>query len=259
MSLATLFILAFSLVSGAVIQRDAVKTLGSRNLNPTCAPGGNFNFSHWELQLPIGNPGSPETISSAQLEGCSGYEESDYFYTDSTDGTMVMIVPGNPSTSGCVTTPNSNYCRTELREEDPTSWDPKAATNRLSATVSVIKADNSTYGTIIGQIHMATSVSTYPVAKLYCSHAGALSVGVHKSISGGTEYHTSFGTIPLGASFTYELIYERGVLSVSINGKAAKTVSLGSLGSPLSYFKAGNYNQGGTPSEVHFSAVSIVH
>ena len=259
MSLLIHFGLAISLVSGTIIQRDAFNSLDARALNPSCAPGGNFNFAHWELQLPIGSAGSPETISSSELQGCSGYEESDYFYTDSKDGTMVMIVPGNPSSSGCVTTPNSNFCRTELREEDPTSWDPKAATNRLSATVTVVKADNSKYGTIIGQIHMDSSVSTYPVAKLYCSSTGSLSVGVHKSISGGTEYHTSFGTIPLGTSFTYELIYEKGVLSVSINGKAAKTISLGNLGSPLSYFKAGNYNQGSSPSEIHFSAVSIVH
>ena len=139
------------------------------------------------------------------------------------------------------------------------SWEPTAATNRLTATVTVVKADNSTHGTIIGQIHMDSSVSTFPVAKLYCSSAGAVTIGVHKSVDGGTEYRTSLATIPLGTSFTYELIYELGVLSVSINGATAQVISLGNLGSPLSYFKAGNYNQGGTPSEIHFAAVSIVH
>jgi hypothetical protein len=258
MSLAILFTLTFSLVAGAV-HRNAYHALGSRALNPTCAPGGNFDFTHWELQLPIGTTGSPETITSAALAGCSGYTQPQYFFTDSTDGTMVMIVPGDPSTSGCVTTPNTSFCRTELREEGPTSWKPTAATNRLSATVTVVKADDSTHGTIIGQIHMDSSVSNYPVAKLYCSSAGAVTIGVHKSVTGGTEYRTSLATIPLGKSFTYELIYELGVLSVSINGAKAQTISLGNLGSPLSYFKAGNYNQGGTPSEIHFTSVSIVH
>jgi hypothetical protein len=259
MSLVILFSLTFSLVSSAVVQRNAYHALGARALNPTCAPGGNFNFTHWHLQLPIGTTGDPDTITSAELAGCSGYTQSDFFFTDRTDGTMVMIVPGNPTTSGCVTTPNTAFCRTELREESPMSWEPTAATNRLTATVTVVKADNSTHGTIIGQIHMDSSVSTFPVAKLYCSSAGAVTIGVHKSVDGGTEYRTSLATIPLGTSFTYELIYELGVLSVSINGATAQVISLGNLGSPLSYFKAGNYNQGGTPSEIHFAAVSIVH
>ena len=45
----------------------------SASLNPNVAPGGNFDLSGWELQLPIGSPGSPTTISPAQLEGPNGF------------------------------------------------------------------------------------------------------------------------------------------------------------------------------------------
>src|SRR6202042_367561 len=80
-------------------------------LNPGVAPGGNFNLSIWELQLPIGDPGSPETIVPSQLKGSSGYTNPAYFWTDKTDGSMTFWAPEKG-----VTTPNSNYARSELRE-----------------------------------------------------------------------------------------------------------------------------------------------
>lgn len=61
-------------------------------LNANCAPGGNFDLSRWSLQLPIGSAGSPTTISSGSLQGCSGWTNSDYFYTEGGDGALVMIV-----------------------------------------------------------------------------------------------------------------------------------------------------------------------
>jgi hypothetical protein len=72
-------------------------------LDPSCAPGGNFDLSKWELQLPIGN-GSPQIIPPAQLVGCSGYQDPGhhYFFTESGDGALVMKAPGSPSQTGCV-------------------------------------------------------------------------------------------------------------------------------------------------------------
>src|ERR1700745_284561 len=110
--------------------------------NPSCAPGGNFNLSFWELQLPSGKPRHPITISSSSLKGCNGYQNDRYFFTDKGNGALVMKVPGAPPK--CVTTTNSKHCRTELREVDPVtghtiSWSPLAPKNRLNATLSVPK------------------------------------------------------------------------------------------------------------------------
>jgi hypothetical protein len=228
-------------------------------LNPKCAPGGNFDLSVWELQLPVGSKGSPTTIPSSSLQGCSGYQNSLYFFTESGDGALVMKVPGSPSSSGCVTTPNSQHCRTELRETSPSSWDPKAATNRLTATLAVIQPDTSSHGTVIGQVHILDSVSSKPVCELYYSSSGVLTMGVEQTRAGGNEVYTTVGKVPVGTTFTYEIQYEKNVLSVSINGGAAKILSTYSLNAPLSYFKAGNYNQGNTPSVVHFFAISVAH
>ena len=43
-------------------------------LNPSCAPGGNFDLSKFSLQLPIGSTGNPTTIPASQLEGCGGWQ-----------------------------------------------------------------------------------------------------------------------------------------------------------------------------------------
>ena len=46
--------------------------------NPGVAPGGNFDLSVWQLQEPVGSPGSPTTISSSRLQGANGFQDS-YF------------------------------------------------------------------------------------------------------------------------------------------------------------------------------------
>ncbi|KAE9404266.1 family 7 polysaccharide lyase [Gymnopus androsaceus JB14] len=227
-------------------------------LNPDCAPGGNFDLSIWELQLPIGSPGDPETISSSALEGCSGFENFNYFFTESGDGALVMKVPGSPASSGCVTTPNSLHCRTELRETNPSSWSPNAATNRMIVELVVTVADNSARGTVIGQIHIDDTVSSKPVCELYYNSEGDISIGVEQTLSGGDEVFTALGNIPIGTVFTYELEYSSGLLKVAIN-ENFQTLDTYELDAPLSYFKVGNYNQGSSPSDIHVFSITIQH
>jgi len=229
-------------------------------LNPKVPPGGNFDLSIFSLQLPIGSAGNPTIIPSSQLEGSSGYENFSYFFTESGDGAMVMKVPGSPGDTGCVTTPNSTHCRTELSENN--SWSPNNAPNRMYATLYVTEADPTSYGTVVGQIHMDASVSTKPVCELYYNQNGDINIGVEQTRSGGDEVFTYLTNVPLGATFSYELKYEDNTLVANINGNWY-TLSTYSLDAPLSYFKAGNYNQSTTsqsgPSDVHFLALSIVH
>ncbi len=229
-------------------------------LSPTCAPGGNFDLSIWNLQLPTGQPGSPTTIKPAGLQGCDGYQNASVFYTDETSGAMVMKVPGGPESSGCVTTPNSAHCRTELREVLPANqWNANATVNRLTARLAVPVADDSTHGTVVGQIHIADSTSTKPVCELYYNQDGLLAMGVELTRAGGKQHFTDLGTVPLGDHFSYEIRYESGQLSVAINGGDLIVLGTFDLWAPPSYFKAGNYNQGSSPSEVHFYEVFVRH
>ncbi|CAI7567907.1 unnamed protein product [Penicillium pancosmium] len=215
-----------------------------------CAPGGTFDLSKWELQLPTGSDGSPDSVSTSKLQGCDGYQ-SEYFFASSDDSSLVMKVPGDPSTSGCVTTPNSKHCRTELREEAPSTWSPSDPTNRLFGDVIVKQIENDRV--VVGQIHIDGSISTKPVCELYYSTTGNLTMGVNRCRTCGQDTF-NIGQIPVGKRFTYEIRYERDVLSVSINGQDFQK-----LNTPASYFKAGNYNQGNGPTEIHFFNITISH
>jgi len=250
----------FSLILSLTFAAPLATILLERGLNPSCAPGGNFDLSVWSLQLPTGSTGSPTTISAAALEGCAGYQDNNIFFTESGDGALVMKVCGSTSSCGCVTTANSQHCRTELRESNPSSWSPNSGTNSLSVTLSVPVPDNSGSGTVIGQIHMDDSVSTKPVAELYYSSSGVLKLGVEQTRSGGNEILTTIpGTIAPGSKFSYQITYQKNVLQVSINGGAPQTFSTYSLDAPSSYFKVGNYNQGSDASDVHVFSISTSH
>lgn len=224
-------------------------------LDPKCAPGGNFDMSHWNLQLPIGSPGSPTTISSNDLQGCDGFQNFQYFFTNSKDGALAMKVPGSPETSSCVTTKNSKHCRTELRETNPSSWSPYNGKNRLYADLVATVNDGEM---AIGQIKIDDSVSTKPVAELYYNKDGKLNMGVQECRTCGQK-RTYIDTIPKGQRFNYEIRYENNVLSVSINKKAFKELSTYDLNGPKSYFKMGNYNQGDTPTDIHVFEIKVSH
>ncbi|XWW96132.1 hypothetical protein V2A60_004102 [Cordyceps javanica] len=225
-------------------------------LNPSCAPGGNFDLSHWSLQEPVGSgsSSSPRQIPSSRLQGCSGYQDEWFFTAADDGGAMAMKVP---TRSQCVTTPNSQHCRSELREQNPATWDPRAATNRLFAEVRAVRNDGEV---CVGQIHIDDAVSHKPVAELYLDHAGNLNLGVQQCRT-CSQKRTPVTRLPGGggARFTYEIRYEKGKLAVAINGGALKEFTTYDLDSPRSYFKAGNYNQGTGPTEVHFYQLKVSH
>lgn len=233
----------------------SASNISTGNLSGEGASG--IDYTHWELQLPVGAPNKPDTVPGAKLSTYSD-PKKEYFYTEG--GVVIMKVPGSPEKTDCVHTPNSLHCRTELVERNPSSWDPKAATNSLSATLTVVKADDSKYGTCIGQIHIDDSVSSKPVAELYYNSQGKMTFGVEQTRAGGNEKTIPIETsVPLGTKFSYEITYQKNILGVAINGGKMQVFDTYSLDAPASYFKAGNYNQGDDASEVHFFAISLKH
>src|SRR3954451_8526205 len=62
-------------------------------LDPTVAPGGNFNLAVWQLQWATGPPASPTTIPPSRLTGAKGYSDPAYFWTDKNDGSMTFWPP----------------------------------------------------------------------------------------------------------------------------------------------------------------------
>lgn len=228
-------------------------------LRTDVAPGGNFNLSVWELQLPIGSPGAPTTIPSSQLRGANGYTNAAYFWTDKNDGSMTFWDPEKG-----VTTPNSNYPRTELREMNAdgsaADW-PIAGTNKLSADLRIVSVTKSV---CVGQVHLGTGgPSTKPLLELYYGSSGNITLGTENSPSGGQTLH-SVGHVALGTRWTYVIAISGGRINLTVNGTTTSYPIASSFKAYRQYFKAGDYNQSASSStsngaKVKFYALTVSH
>ena len=234
-------------------------TGGGSGLNPGVAPGGNFNLSLWELQLPIGSAGAPTTILPAQLEGSGGFQDA-YFYTDTADGAMAFWDPENG-----VTTPNSSYSRSELREMTASgaaaNWFAPG-THKLSATLKVTQVPNHV---CVGQIHLGSGGSTKPLLELFYYSNGNIEIGIEQTPAGGNEVLYYVGNVPLGTKWSYVIGLSNSTISLVINGGATQTWTASSTFNGYGmYFKAGDYDQtsGSSSSvgaKVEFYALNISH
>jgi hypothetical protein len=254
------------IAAGAIGAGDAVAAgsapvtgPSAAGLDPTVAPGGNFNLSVWELQLPIGSPGSPTTIPSSQLKGAGGYTNPAYFWTDKNDGSMTFWDPE----SG-VTTPNSSYARSELREMNAggsaADWS-LSGTHKLSATLRIVSV---TKNVCVGQIHLGSGgSSTKPLLELYYHSNGDVVLGLEKSPDGGQNTYT-LTNVPLGTQWSYVIAIVGGKIQVTVNG-SMKSYSIASgFNAYHQYFKAGDYNQSSSSStsngaKVKFYALAVAH
>jgi hypothetical protein len=228
--------------------------LHSSALNPKVAPGGNFNLSPWELQLPVGSPGSPTTISPSKLEGANGFQDS-YFFTNTTDGSMSFWDPENG-----VTTPNSSYARSELAEV--ATW-TNSGTNTLSATLKVTQVPSHV---CVGQIHLAASSgSTKPLLELFYYSNGNIEMAIEQTTAGGNEVQHLVGNVGLGKQWSYVIGLSGSTISFVLNGGKTQTFTMPSGFNKLpEYFKAGDYDQSSGSSStvgarVQFYALTVHH
>ncbi len=238
----TLGVLGSTSAGAAVVPHD----------DPTVAPGGNFDLSVWELQEPVGSPGSPTTIPSSELQGADGYQDS-YFYTDTRDGAMTFWDP-----EAGVTTPNSNYARSELREmnSDGSAADwSLSGTHTLSATLRVVSV---TSNVCVGQIHLGTGgSSTKPLVELYYHSNGDIVAGTENSPSGGQTTHT-VGNVPIGKTWSYTLGVSGGdTIDLTVNGSTTHYAIPSSFDAYHQYFKAGSYNQSSSDSTTNGARVAF--
>lgn len=237
----------------------------SASLNPNTNPSGNFDLSHWYLDLPIGTyPNSNQTIPPSQL--VAGFTDA-YFYTSTNDGSMVFWAPVNG-----ITTSGSTHPRSELREEinglvdDNAMWNiDQFPVSRMDATCLVSQLPTNSSNVIVGQIHGAN----FPVVKLvYEGGTKKLVAQINQNIpTNDTEADYTVATnIALSNQFSYEIktlvsgtgSNETATLVVSVNGntnlQASVNESAWIVGAPWSktdpesgaygfYFKAGSYQQ----------------
>ena len=249
---------SLALVAAALVL--AALTAATPALRTDVAPGGNFDLSVWELQLPIGSPGSPTTIPPSELEGADGYTNPAYFWTDKNDGSMTFWDPE----SG-VTTPNSSYPRSELREMNP---DGSAAdwalpgTHTLSANLRIVSVTKSV---CVGQVHLGSGgSSTKPLLELYYAPDGTITLGTENSPDGGQTRH-AVGSVPLGTRWSYTIAITGGnTIRLTVNGTTTTYPIASSFFAYRQYFKAGDYNQSASSStsngaKVKFYSLTVSH
>ncbi len=227
--------------------------------NPAVAPGGNFDLAIWSLQEPVGSPGSPTTIPPSRLKGANGFQDS-YFYTDTHDGAMTFWAPEKG-----VTTPNSNFARSELREMNrdgsAANWS-MTGSHKLNATLRVVSV---TSNVCVGQVHLGTGgSSTKPLLELYYRASGDIVLGTENSPSGGQTAHT-VGHVAIGKTWTYTIGISGGnTIDLTINGSTTHYGIPASFKPYKQYFKAGSYNQSSSSSttkgaRVAFYALTVSH
>jgi hypothetical protein len=254
----------FLAIALSTVVVGALGALGVSNayaaaLNPSVSPGGNFNLSIWSLQLPIGSPGSPTTIPPSQLKGAGGYTNPAYFWTDKNDGSMTFWDPE----SG-VTTPNSSYPRSELREMNSNGsaadW-TLSGNHTLSAELRVVSV---TKNVCVGQVHLGSGgSSTKPLLELYYRSNGDIYLGTENSPSGGQTLHY-ISNVAMGAHWTYVINVTGNTINLTVNGARSSYSIPSSFNAYRQYFKAGDYNQSASSStsngaKVKFYALTVKH
>jgi len=228
-------------------------------LDPALPPGGNFNLAIWQLQLPVGSPGKPDTISPAQLKGANGYSNPAYFWTDKNDGSMTFWAPEKG-----VTTPNSNYARSELREMNANGsaadW-PLSGNHTLSAQLRI---PSVTKNVAVGQVHLGSGgSSTKPLLELYYRPNGDIYLGTENSPDGGQTLHL-VGNVALGVKWTYVINVTGNKINLTVNGTKTSYSIPSSFNPYKQYFKAGSYNQSSSDStsngaKVKFYSLTVTH
>ena len=252
--------LAVSTVVVGALGVAGITTASAATLDPGLPPGGNFDLAIWQLQLPTGSPGKPDTISPARLKGASGYTNPSHFWTDSNDGSMTFWAPEKG-----VTTPNSKYARSELREMNANGsaayW-TLAGNHTLSAQLRIVSV---TKNVAVGQVKLGTGgTSTKPLAELYYRPNGDIYLGTQNSPDASGQTLHKVGSVPLGTKWTYVLNVNGNKINLTVDGTRTSYTIPSAFNPYRQYFKAGSYNQSSSESttngaKVKFYSLTVKH
>ncbi len=236
---------------GAIGGNGNLSQSSSLTLNSKLPPGGNFDLSIWSLQMPIGSGSSPKTVAPTQLAGVNGFTDSNYFYTNKTDGAMIFM---DPATG--ITTAKSLHCRTELREI--ANW-AATGTNTMAVTGELVQVGGGSDGHVtIGQVFDYSTGK--PLCELEYYNDGTFRLLLEKTSAGGSADFYTLGAQFIGNQYTFSLSLTGAILTVTVNGAKTTYTPDKSFNGAQYYFKCGAYDQSaikGIPSITPYTIVKV--
>ncbi len=213
---------AVSSVAGTVTNAAAAVT-GNANL-----PADLIDLSYWYLTLPTGAPGSPETIENPNLEK---FANEAFKLNNSRDGVVFS------ARAGGVTTKNSHYPRSELREMnggEKASWSNTTGSHTLDVCEAITKTPTTKPEVVAAQIHDASD----DVMQIRLE-GKTLMVQYN---DGKTETVIDPNYV-LGTPYNVRIVAEGGKVDVLYNGQQKAELPLSGSGW---YWKVGSYVQSNT-------------
>jgi hypothetical protein len=191
-----------------------------------------LDLRNWYLTLPTGSSGAPDTVEQPGLDGYS----SPFFQVDPQRDGVVFT-----ANAGGVTTKNSTYPRSELREMNGTekaAWSNRTGTHTLSVRQAVTELPKAKPELVTAQIHDEESdvMEIRLEGKRLIAQYGGDDKGGKKEFLLDQDY-------TLGTPYDLRLVATDGRIDVVYNGKPAGSIAQSGSGW---YFKTGSYLQSNT-------------
>jgi hypothetical protein len=199
-----------------------------------------LDLQNWYLTLPTGSSGEPDTVRQPALAAYS----SQFFQLDPARDGVVLT-----SNAGGVTTANSTYPRSELREMDGdklASWSNKSGTHTLEVRQAVTQLPKAKPEVVTAQIHDTES----DVMEVRLE--GQKLIGQYAD---GKQEFVIDPNYVLGTPYDLRIVAADGHIDVWYNGSHAG--GLQQTGSGW-YFKTGSYLQSNTDRGDKADAVAKV-
>jgi hypothetical protein len=203
-------------------------------------PADLIDTTQWYLTLPTGVEGKPDTV---QGESLKTFDNEWFTLNESRDG---IVFTAN---AGGVTTKNSNYPRSELREmngSEKAAWDGRSGTHVMELDQAISQVPATKPDVIAGQIHGGDD----DVMQIHLS--GSL---LTVKYDDGDKEVVLDDSYRLGERFTVKIVSSDGRVQVWHNGELKADLPI--FGA-ASYFKAGVYVNSNTKKGAASSDVGQV-
>jgi hypothetical protein len=220
--------------------RDDDATGTDRTTGHSRCPADVLDLTNWYLTLPTGADGDPDTVEQPDLDTYT----SRYFQLNAAQDGV-----GFTANADGVTTKNSTYPRTELREmngQHKAAWSNTTGVHTLRVTEAVTELPEAKPETVTAQIHDGSD----DVLQIRLEGPRLM-----VQYDDGAKDVTLDPNYQLGTPYEIQIVAAEGHVQISYNGAQKADLPLAGSGW---YFKAGAYLQSNTGKGEKASAVGQV-